>query len=268
MVNPKKNGNFKQMGKTLSNPKLKSDVCNPPVSQDPEPPQNPFLIAFQLPGRPYRVDEYTSYTDFIVGVRDRFAELPDYFAVRLTIKEAQSPWIKVKAALGASALYIIAFNSQTHDLNHPDWIPIPGNLIDYPAQGINRTIGINSISTAFREANTWSQHPAGNMLNHATVVILAFVISEAARFSVVYFTVHALLSAKIRRDKHWRLFRELLVNWQDLSRNNRMPQGGLIVPIPMRISNEFAKVENLNDLKTIHDDLFALGYPTALEVAI
>jgi hypothetical protein len=172
--------------------------------------------------------------------------------VQLRINQQRSPWIKVRS----SDLYILALNPTDNRLEDNRWRDIPENLINYP-NSIDTLLSLNSIGNALTSANRWSDRNLAN-ISHSTVVFLAFVISEAARFETVYSAVDALFSYKVESSS-WNDFRRLITSWQAISKeefNNRLG-----VPISMQLSLTFAQAENLVNLEGIIETLAGFGYP-------
>jgi hypothetical protein len=223
--------------------KAQEDRC-----KESDPNQSPFEIA--LGNR--IVEHYNSYRDFILGIRDKFDNSD--FAVRLTINGQRSSWIKVRA----SDLYVVSFNpaDDAPQLNGNGWKDIPSDLINYPQTRLTLTVA--SIWGNLDTANKWSRNFPGSNLGHAQVVVLAFVISEAARFEAVYSSVDALLSFQFT-SVEWLYFRGLIVSWQAIS--NTISPNRLVVPISMQYSLTFAQTQQLTELAGIIEELARIGYP-------
>ena len=213
---------------------------------------NPEQSSFEIALGNQTVEHYNSYRDFILGVRHQFDNRD--FAVRLTINGQRSPWIKVRA----SDLYVVSFNSAENapQLNGNGWRDIPGNLNNYPTTELNLTVA--SIGENLARANNWSRNSRSN-LEHAQVVVVAFIISEAARFEAVYSSVDALLSWRFE-SLQWLSFRGLLVGWKPIS--GTISPNRLVVPISMQDSLTFAQTQRgLTEVADVIVKLAQLGYP-------
>ncbi|MCI5137535.1 MAG: hypothetical protein D3922_03770 [Candidatus Electrothrix sp. AR1] len=117
-------------------------------------------------------------------------------------------------------------------------INIPGNLINYGEDDFR--MNQNEIHSAFDAVREFS----GTVQNNTgkSVKVMAFLFSEAARFSIVNYAV-----TKIMRDYaayRWNDFRDIVRNWQVLSRhaidnhlvpNDARQHDGKIVPVEPNI---------------------------------
>ncbi|MBV9376226.1 MAG: hypothetical protein JO320_14410 [Alphaproteobacteria bacterium] len=131
-----------------------------------------------------------------------------------------SPWIRINR----NNVYLTHFNSQTGGTNAPalaanTWQEIPGGLINYPDAESDPahqiTINLGAVTGALANANSWAAAGGRNVtLTHNSLVILAFVISEATRFDLIQFATEAALNFRLANGNlTWDWFRIVLTDW-------------------------------------------------------
>jgi hypothetical protein len=195
---------------------------------------------------------YRSYLEWIAAIRTRF-EVGQYIAVRLNINNAQSPWIRVQT----NNFYITAFSQAQNPWANGAWREIPPNQINYPENSIGVTL--ETIRNAMFRVRDWTRDP-GNGLQDGPLVILIFIIAEAARFDGVAFAVNALLRGQVG-SFDWLDFRGLLTNWSFISLS--MYRQTLQPGVSLFISRAFAgsPLRGNANLLNILEQLARLDYP-------
>ncbi|AFZ05556.1 glycoside hydrolase family 18 [Oscillatoria nigro-viridis PCC 7112] len=213
-------------------------------------------------------ETYTSYLRWIAAIRPRLGG-NGYFAVRLQLPDSQqSPWIRIQA----SGFYLEAFSTADNPFVNGNWQgrDIPENLIPYPDPSSPEnapTVSFDSINQgAIPNANNW-MNGTTDTLNHSTVVILIFVISEAARFDGVAFAVDRVLSQFATYN--WYYFRPLLNLWDPISNQyyNTERHAGVSVRAAGQMVRRRPELQNdLPRRNTLLNYLVALvrdyGYPS------
>ena len=165
-----------------------------------------YRYAVQIPGASWI--EIADYHGFISTIRQQFnvSEKGENLDIKVATSEESKLLVRIKTA----DAYISHLNAEKGG-KVGNWKEIPKDLINYSEK--DQILNESGIEDAIAQGRKWVLGDI-KALTEGPVKILAFMLAEAARFTVVQYSVSEILVHE--QEYHWKMFELLLKNWKDL----------------------------------------------------